>query len=322
MIKVAAAAAVVLVLGGFVTVLGSRNSTGVEKTAEQTEGITAAEATAEETVEEVTEGPVKEPWEDYEEDIQEIIRCCEAGEYDEARDVLRGIRVYEWLEEQDGPIIIEAENGKVLGFYQLENGDKIKYMVYYGDYADGERQGEGAWFSQGNTYTGFGEWESGVPNGAWEAATSYAIQTYGSVDVGPVHMSGTVHDGLWDGEVTIRIEKRFDSAYNEDDTFAGSFTDGKWDVIYVMEADDKAELSFSYRGMGEGTYEGMTEYVVAEDPYSPNISGSLKTTYTVLDPEECCSVVGFGAEEWLPYPIVRDVPVEGGAGLEDAVIIG
>lgn len=105
---------------------------------------------------------------------------------------------------EDVPLLVETSYGR-LGIYPVEPVGEYEgefhYMVYFGDYEDDVREGEGVWAvgylldgAETVEYT-VGEWENDAPNGSQV--------TEGQVEGrGTYVYTGNMVDGLWHGPVT------------------------------------------------------------------------------------------------------------------------
>ncbi len=136
------------------------------------------------------------------------------------------------------PYIYYLDNGKGLGFYPGTTEQYGDCLLYYGDYVDGKRQGEGIWVGacDSNNHACYyceGEWANDMPNGQQYEQRDHARNLdmkyefeYSHIN-GSIVYEGTVKDGLWDGEVIYT--KLQDSGDHYDCTI--SFTEGKWNIV-------------------------------------------------------------------------------------------
>ena len=99
--------------------------------------------------------------------------------------------------------------GKGTGIYNYYG----TIYVYYGNYVNGVRQGQGLWYSYNDMYNSLNKydlnWENGVPQGHAESDfyTTFTIKGYGGVVLGESKMhqkeSFEVVNGIYDGEVIV-----------------------------------------------------------------------------------------------------------------------
>lgn len=145
--------------------------------------------------------------------MQNIYELMEAEDYDEARyygfdlkDILRDEK-YIYLPENN-----ESLTGIGAGFYRFNNYHQEKtafyfdslscYNLYFGNFVDGEREGNG--ISISNCYIFIGEWKNDSPNGQGE------IMIFGEDGC----IRGNLIDGLWDGMVENTLWQDGDIFYH------------------------------------------------------------------------------------------------------------
>lgn len=161
---------------------------------------------------------------------------------------------------------IKLLNGdKGIGIYPVDFEFYRNYMIYYGDYQDGLRHGNGLWIgcSDENTYLAIGSWANDKPNGEYEVriSSNTTDTTYRTIVT-----KGTVVDGLWHGAAHW-ITEHWDGSAED---FPVSFTHGKWDIMEILEDED-----------------GL-HYKVSE------VIGDEETSYlSIYDPDEVRGIVGF-----------------------------
>lgn len=145
--------------------------------------------------------------------MQNIYELMEAEDYDEARyygfdlkDILRDEK-YIYLPEDN-----ESLTGIGAGFYRFNNYHQEKtafyfdslscYNLYFGNFVDGKREGNG--ISISNCYIFIGEWKNDSPNGQGE------IMIFGEDGC----IRGNLIDGLWDGMVENTLWQDGDIFYH------------------------------------------------------------------------------------------------------------
>lgn len=165
--------------------------------------------------------------------IERIKELCIIGEFEQAFRIMQE-EEYEKLSElvkaNDNRLVILLENGKGIGFYQLN----VMPMIYYGDYQDEIRQGHGIWFG-GNenteSYQAEGEWAQDKPNG------------YQEERIGSDHIwVGNVKNGLWNGTITSKHLHQGEWEISD-----RTLTDGIYHILYeengkyfVFDSGDRA----------------------------------------------------------------------------------
>lgn len=142
--------------------------------------------------------------------IQKVYELMEAEDYEAMHGVDGSEEARAFVERMEGDSYIyipedgESRNGTGAGVYKFgENG----YYFFYGQYADGERVGNGSLFCneiQGG-YTVFtGEWKNDAPNGYGEEILAY--NTFdNSGEPYTKETRGNYTDGLCDGEMECII---------------------------------------------------------------------------------------------------------------------
>ncbi len=110
-----------------------------------------------------------------------------------------------------------AEKGKLgVGIYLWDvpkifwNAGKSSYYFYYGEYVDGQREGEGSTFYDDNSQDGYsyktfeGSWQQDHPNGYGEE--TWTLFNSESDFYQTVKHKGNIKDGLWDGEINVEAD--------------------------------------------------------------------------------------------------------------------
>lgn len=180
----------------------------------------------------------------YVEMINQIQMYLETEEYESLFALMEGeeFQAFQQFFEGQESLIFAAEEGKGLGFYP--DG-----YIYYGDYVEDVRQGEGSWMHARGVwrYLGQGSWERDLPNGRF-------TEWYQFDDPGVWQESGQntgeVEDGIWNGSVQ-HDEHSYDVEYDSyhEESVQYSFTKGKYDILRT--------------GIDAST--GETMYVIYED---------------------------------------------------------
>lgn len=177
--------------------------------------------------------------------IEEIKELLMAEEFDSVHELLVSDRFLLFREMilSDNTLIIELEDGKGLGFYPVGE----RHMVYYGDYVDGKREGQGIWIrATENTYYCVGEWKNDIPNGYQERTTNYYV------------LAGQVINGLWDGPVVYTVRRDGTEMY-------GSLVNGKWNIIRELDEDELEDFDGAEK-VGEVAMGDNGETMFIEDP--------------------------------------------------------
>ena len=79
--------------------------------------------------------------------FENIAGYCEAGNYDELFEYMQSDdyqRLLDVVDELEMAYCVETSHGNV-GIYEVNNEVFGNYMIYYGDYQDDVRAGEGEW---------------------------------------------------------------------------------------------------------------------------------------------------------------------------------
>lgn len=126
--------------------------------------------------------------------LQQLYALCEAGDKEQ---IMAAVRTGEFediasLSYESEPLFYspfsgaDNKNGKGLGIYSGE-------YLYFGNYAENERNGEGIWMTALNNYIFEGLWSGDKPNGYGEERSGKkdSVSTY----------TGNLADGLWHGDI-------------------------------------------------------------------------------------------------------------------------
>ncbi|MCR4951616.1 MAG: zinc ribbon domain-containing protein [Solobacterium sp.] len=121
------------------------------------------------------------------------------------------------------PLITAIDGNKKIGVHRKD----AWYTIYYGDYKDDKRDGNGIYLVCDKTgvlrYYAVGEWKDNLPNGKMKEYRKF--YTDGKL-VKDQTITSTVVNGIYSGEVEMIYEGK---------TFKGSYTDGIVDVIEEKE---------------------------------------------------------------------------------------
>ena len=192
--------------------------------------------------------------------------------------------------EQDSLVYVPendaAQTGKGAGVYQYyideeDNG----YYFYYGDLADGSREGEGCSFAidtSENSNGGYciftGHWENDAPNG--EGTLEQRGGTFdntGEGFQGQIY-SGNLIDGLWDGSVDKKL------------SWDGYTYDLSFTAVHGVPQEDVTEEYENQRGYTPNLEEGEKIYAYDIDP-------SGRAVYSWIDADKVSGTFGFGSVE-------------------------
>jgi len=141
--------------------------------------------------------------------MKNLYGLFEAGNIDEVKDIMRTDefgRIAGNATETEPAFYSPtsagtAKSGKGVGIYRIQDG----YFVYYGDYADNVRGGQGMWLyvwsdSFGNYDNMFeGQWAGDKPNGNGKEEYRYI----GGNDISVTVIQGTYENGLENGTITV-----------------------------------------------------------------------------------------------------------------------
>ena len=169
--------------------------------------------------------------------FENIAGYCEAGNYDELFEYMQSDdyqRLLDVVDELEMAYCVETSHGNV-GIYEVNNEVFGNYMIYYGDYQDDVREGEGDWlgYFEGNNYHARGSWKADAPNGYQEVREW--SNRLGETVVYRVIKGDTV-DGLWNGPVDWCFEEMDGTT----EVYPVTFEEGKWVVLDYDEADENS----------------------------------------------------------------------------------
>ena len=190
--------------------------------------------------------------------FENIAGYCEAGNYDELFEYMQSDdyqRLLDVVDELEMAYCVETSHGNV-GIYEVNNEVFGNYMIYYGDYQDDVREGEGDWlgYFEGNNYHARGSWKADAPNGYQEVREW--SNRLGETVVYRVIKGDTV-DGLWNGPVDWCFEEMDGTT----EVFPVTFEEGKWVVLDYDEADENSPYIVCLTGGASGDRKMTTDDV-------------------------------------------------------------
>ena len=190
--------------------------------------------------------------------FENIAGYCEAGNYDELFEYMQSDdyqRLLDVVDELEMAYCVETSHGNV-GIYEVNNEVFGNYMIYYGDYQDDVREGEGDWlgYFEGNNYHARGSWKADAPNGYQEVREW--SNRLGETVVYRVIKGDTV-DGLWNGPVDWCFEEMDGTT----EVYPVTFEEGKWVVLDYDEADETSPYIVCLTGGASGDRKMTTDDV-------------------------------------------------------------
>lgn len=201
--------------------------------------------------------------------LEEIAALCATESYDAVFEKMQSeefgkvTALVDFLRE---PFISKTPSGKI-GVYGVDSTTYGNYMLYYGDYLDNVRNGNGQWFSyyEGQNYFAKGFWQDDKPNGEmtikeWNSGLAENV-TYRIIN-------GNVVNGLWNGDIIWSFERDSELTH----IFPVQFEMGHW---IILEADND---------------DGKTRYVVSKSGNTGDNNTGVMSTKT---PNEREGVIGF-----------------------------
>ncbi len=145
--------------------------------------------------------------------MQKVYELMEAEDYEVLQELYGSEEADVFAERMEGDSYIyipedgENRNGTGAGVYQTGEGEDWYYYFFYGQYADGERAGNGSSFIKRyqDGYRLFtGEWKNDAPNGYGEYLVSDGVMRSSEASYLSVKR-GNLTKGLWDGEIEYII---------------------------------------------------------------------------------------------------------------------
>ena len=203
--------------------------------------------------------------------LEEIAALCTTESYDavfekmQSEDFGKVTVLVDFLRE---PFISETSSGKI-GVYSVDSITYGNYMLYYGDYLEEARNGNGLWFGyyEGQNYFAKGSWQDDMPNGEMSIKEWYSDLaekvTYRII-------TGSVVNGLWNGDAIWSFEHGSEPTH----IFPVQFEMGQWVIIEVENDKD----------------DGNPRYVVSKSGNTNENNTGVMSTKT---PNELEGVIGF-----------------------------
>lgn len=134
--------------------------------------------------------------------LEEISALCTTESYDAVFEKMKSEefgKVTALVDFFHEPFISETPSGKI-GIYGVDSNIYGGYMLYYGGYFDGVRNGTGLWFGYNDrqNYFAKGSWQDDMPNGemsinVWSSDLTENVTYHTAI--------GRVENGLWNGDV-------------------------------------------------------------------------------------------------------------------------
>lgn len=211
--------------------------------------------------------------------MQKIFDLMASEDYEAMRGVDGSDEARAFVEKMEGDRYIFLPDGGTTGFgagvYTFGEGG---YYFYYGDYVEGEREGNGTDFierDEDSYYLLTGIWKDDKPNGKGK-------QTDVSEQYGIGFTEGTLADGLWDGKVTY--------------TFPDEYADKDFELSYTVEkgipTEDKTAEFLTLTG-----WESMEDgwYVIAYERHYYEMFGQIvyQDRYLRMRKGETIGALGF-----------------------------
>lgn len=203
--------------------------------------------------------------------LEEIAALCAAESYDAVFEKMQSeefgkiTALVDFLRE---PFISETSSGKI-GVYGVDSETYGNYMLYYGDYLDDVRDGNGLWFGyyEGQNYFAKGSWQDDKPNGEMSVKEWYSAL---AENVTYRIITGSVVNGLWNGDIIWSFERGSEPTH----IFPVQFDMGHWVIIEVNNDND----------------DGKPQYIVSK---SGNTNDNNTGVMSTKDPNELLGVIGF-----------------------------
>lgn len=154
--------------------------------------------------------------------MEQAMSLMAAGDYEGMLEVDGSENASLVVDNMEGDSYVYAKDGydsqysgKAVGIYTSSQG----YYFYYGDYKDGIRSGQGTLFVKTDGYNKSymvyeGAWANDKPNGSGKETS---VNEDAGDELVTVERTGTLSDGLFDGEVTV-------SLISVDEEFGGTYT--------------------------------------------------------------------------------------------------
>lgn len=164
--------------------------------------------------------------------LEQIAQNCSEKNVDAVFTLMHSDQYEDFLstvQKLEDQYICKTSYGK-LGIYKIDSETYGNYMIYFGGYQDDIREGQGIWlgYFNGNNYYSEGDWRGDVPNGK-----NTVREWSNRLDEEVVYrvISGTVYNGLWDGNIIWAFEET-------DRTFSFPVTFDKGKALILSYNDD------------------------------------------------------------------------------------
>ena len=140
--------------------------------------------------------------------LRELLAKYEEGGYESIYDAVSTEEYVMLIQQMHSyPVIFHDETGNDgIGLYRVAYRNWDSYYLYIGNYVEESRNGYGIWMTldylQNYQYRFEGNWENDRPNGAGE---SFSL-SLSSTPPEEVVLTGSLIDGIWDGEVISKTK--------------------------------------------------------------------------------------------------------------------
>jgi hypothetical protein len=190
----------------------------------------------------------------------EIKETLQSGKYAELITFVEQGYVAVWWEGKADGKKAPADSHKGIGLYYVLSDDYSSVFCYYGDYKGESREGEGTWIgvSGSEYYWMTGAWAADKPNGQnvireWNENLDESVVTR--------VLTGTLVDGLWDGDMTWAFENKTASASA---SYTLHFENGNAEVVRIDEESvASGKAGYALRAVKDGS---ETELWMYSDP--------------------------------------------------------
>lgn len=146
-------------------------------------------------------------------------------------------------------------NGKGIAVYAND-------QYYYGEWADGVRNGQGTWVAFYPTYSRYvvtehlytGSWAGDLPNGEGQEHFDYNLENMNKQDFYLQNAIGSFKDGKYNGDMyIISVDKD-----NNSTEWYGKCTDGNWEQVMNTTKDKNGKIPVLYEREDTKSYYYMT----------------------------------------------------------------
>ena len=153
---------------------------------------------------------------------------------------------------------------------------------YFGDWVDGARQGEGAWFNFYPLYSHYvvtehsysGEWENDLPAGKGHEHYDYNSEYMNPEDVYLQNIMGNFKDGKYSGDMYVLII----NAEGGVSEWKGTCREGKWARVLNGSKDKNGNIPVLSGNENEDTHVYMSEEALLDNGVSGIIRGGKPIT--------------------------------------------